>query len=61
MYMISLAMEDKIPYMGITISSFVAIHLHLTKLFYNIGELTSNPTHGGEIKFNILGCIYAFG
>ena len=33
-------MENKIPYLGITILSFVAIHLHLTKLCYNIGELT---------------------
>ena len=75
MYLISLAMEDKIPYLGITISSFVAIHPYLTKLCYNIGELTrtrtrtrtrththiqgdySNPTHGGEIKFNLLGLV----
>ena len=28
MYLISLDMEDKIPYLGITISSFVAIHPH---------------------------------
>ena len=42
MYMISLSMEDKIPYMDTTISSFVEIHPHLTKLCYYI--------HVGELK-----------
>ena len=37
-------MEDKIPYLGITISSFVAIHPHWTTLCYNIGELTHTHT-----------------
>ena len=74
MYLISLATEDKIPYLGITISSFVAIHVHphWTTLCYYIGELThthtnthilgdySNPTHGGEINYHMCGCIYAF-
>ena len=45
MYLISLAMEDKIPYLGITISSFVEIHPHWTKLCYNIGQLTHTPKH----------------
>ena len=44
MYLISLYMEDNIPYIDITISSFVAIRPHLTKLFYNIGQLTHLQT-----------------
>ena len=37
-------MEDKIPNLDITISSFVAIHPHWTTLCYNIGELTHTQT-----------------
>ena len=44
MYLVSLAMEDKIPYLGITISSFVAIHPHWITLCYNIGELIHTQT-----------------
>ena len=52
LYLISLAMEDKIPYLGITIPSFVAIHLHLTKWCYNIGELTH--THTQTLTYRVI-------
>ena len=64
--LISPDMEDRLPNLGITFSSFVAIHPYLTKLRYNIGQLThmethfSNSTHGGDIQFYLLGCICAF-
>ena len=35
--------------MGITISSYVAIHPHLTKLCYNIGELTHTHEHSHTV------------
>ena len=74
MYLISLDIEDKIEYiqMSITISSFVANPSTFLKKSTITGQLTntytnthkqgdySNPTHGGEIKFHILGCIYTF-
>ena len=54
MYLISLAMEDKMPYMGITISSFVGIHPHLTKLCYNIRELTHTHKHSQGDYSNVM-------